>query len=96
MKTQNNWEQRLEHWIKTQHGTAGWQIKLENLIRDELTSLARDLIGVIPEKDDGISFGVNTTMSEDRLMAKSYNTALSDTRTAQEKLIKERGLTLDK
>lgn len=34
--TTPSWEASLEHWIKTQHGTAGWQMKLENLIRDLL------------------------------------------------------------
>jgi hypothetical protein len=25
---------RVQHWIKAQHGTAGWEIKLENLVAD--------------------------------------------------------------
>lgn len=27
-----NWKQQLTHWIETQHGTAGWEMKLENFI----------------------------------------------------------------
>ena len=26
---------RLQHWIKTQHGTAGWEFKLEAFIKKE-------------------------------------------------------------
>jgi hypothetical protein len=29
---QTDLSKRLENWIKTQHGTAGWEQKLENLI----------------------------------------------------------------
>lgn len=27
-------KERVQHWIKAQHGTAGWEIKLENLVAD--------------------------------------------------------------
>ena len=28
----DNWIKALEEWIKTQHGSAGWEMKLENFI----------------------------------------------------------------
>lgn len=41
--SQGDWREELENWIKTQHGSAGWQQKLENLIEslldDQLISL---------------------------------------------------------
>ena len=36
-KQQIDWKEQLEHWIKTQHSTAGWQIKLENFIEKTLS-----------------------------------------------------------
>lgn len=27
---------QIEHWIKTQHGSAGWGVKLENFILEYL------------------------------------------------------------
>lgn len=30
--TKDNWIKALEEWIKTQHGSAGWEMKLENFI----------------------------------------------------------------
>ena len=41
--THSDWEKQLVDWINTQHGTAGWQYKLENFIRQ--THL--DLLGEV-------------------------------------------------
>lgn len=41
----SNWRERLQTWIKEQHGSAGWEMKLENFIeanfftRDESSSI---------------------------------------------------------
>lgn len=106
MKTQSNWEKNWEERrqkireLESSIGgeVPGWAIdfirtEIKMAVEHELTSLARDLIGCIPEK-----FGSEYLSRAAKLHALSgnecYNTALSDTRTAQEKLIKERGILL--
>ena len=34
MKTTNDWQEQLHDWLATQHGTAGWELKLEALIKN--------------------------------------------------------------
>ena len=34
--SEGTWKERLTVWIKTQHGTAGWEQKLENFIDEEI------------------------------------------------------------
>lgn len=34
--TQQSWQERLTGWIETQHGTAGWEQKLEAFISQEI------------------------------------------------------------
>lgn len=33
---EQTWRERLYEWLEKQHGTAGWQVKLENLMEGEL------------------------------------------------------------
>lgn len=40
--TQEGWRERLRAWIKKQHGTAGWQVKLENLMEAEIETARRE------------------------------------------------------
>lgn len=122
MKTQSNWEEMFDEqfgdndiwWreciAEMRIGDPDFK-RLKAFIRSELTSLARDLVGVIEEKKINLSHMERVDKKTGEVEYKggrqcrscyrrrdleetSYNTALSDTRTGQEKLIKERGILL--
>ena len=42
MKEQSTMEDRLQKWIESQHGTAGWEMKLENFIKQELNKAKQE------------------------------------------------------
>lgn len=77
---------------------------LKSLVRSELTSLARDLVGVIPKDKiqrhelDCHSYTLDKKTYHcscgNDVYTKGHNRIAFDTRTAQEKLIKERGVNL--
>lgn len=84
MTNLKNWGERLGHWIKTQHGTAGWQMKLENLMRNELQSLAGGMMAEISKPYD------EKYQPEDQYLqgfGNGYRTSSFDTLTAQKKFI---------
>ncbi len=54
-KLVSNWRYRLQHWIKTQNNSAGYEIKLENFIEQELSTLldwVEEMIGGEDSVDD--------------------------------------------
>lgn len=61
----------LQDWIRTQHGTAGWEVKLENLISHAMdeaadAQLTRSAINVIHKGKIGkIFFNFNETQRKE-------------------------------
>lgn len=47
---QESWRDRLVKWVETQHGTAGWELKLENLIFSERTKILNEVRGLVEAK----------------------------------------------
>ena len=44
LKYDMNIEERVRNWIETQHGTAGWEMKLVNLVRNMVEEATLDVI----------------------------------------------------
>lgn len=42
----NSWQEDLQEWINNQHGTAGWEQKLENFIQSILDRKAKEIEGL--------------------------------------------------
>jgi hypothetical protein len=54
---ENDWRNRLETFLKEQHGTAGWEMKLENfvssLLSEQQEGIMRGVEGMKIEPDVG-------------------------------------------
>lgn len=72
------WSAELEQWIKTQHGSAGWQMKLRNFIEARFV-YRPDLIALVEGtksvngRDPTIKSGTFT-----KKFAAGYNAAIDD------------------
>ena len=42
-----NWKEEFDEWIKNQHGTAGWEMKLENFIQKLLDQRTEEILNEI-------------------------------------------------
>ncbi len=53
------WKTELQDWIKNQHGSAGWEQKLEAFIQDLLDQKAREIEGLIEKYQKSEEVTVN-------------------------------------
>jgi hypothetical protein len=51
---QESWQDRLVKWVETQHGTAGWELKLENFISSERQRLLNEVKRVVIGDDEPV------------------------------------------
>lgn len=74
MTNKPSWQTELQDWIKNQHGSAGWEQKLEAFIQDLLDRKARQIKAFKidkPQKDNGLTYPVGA-------LHKAYNEGLDD------------------
>jgi len=73
--TKQSMEDRLTHFLKTQHGTAGWEQKLENFMVKEIERARQEVVSEVVdmvEASDGITDETRCADAIDQLK-KKYN-----------------------